>query len=190
MFRLLGENLSHVFWARWWRGSPKSEKKSCWGQTVRLSLRYSLSTSTSEQRQSPAGHHRFYQSRFLLRQMHFKMTESQEKRGEKRKKKYKDVRKLVVTSLLHNYNILVHINICREKKATGRGRMNLMIGMIVAVSPFFRPTCQSPAASVWNDQTAEYRFKYNINLYIFNSPQGLTKLRDIPNIWGMKKKDK
>lgn len=34
-----------------------------------------------------------------------------------------------------------------------------MIGMIVAVSQLFRPTCQSSKALSEDDQTAEYRFK-------------------------------
>lgn len=35
-----------------------------------------------------------------------------------------------------------------KRKGTGRGRIHPMIGMIVAVSQLFHPTCQSPTASV------------------------------------------
>lgn len=46
-----------------------------------------------------------------------------------------------------------------ERKGTGRGRTHPMIGMIVAVSQLFHPTCQSSKPLPEEDQTAECRFK-------------------------------
>lgn len=52
-----------------------------------------------------------------------------------------------------------------ERMETGRWRIHPMIGMIVAASQLFHPTCQCQPLSD-EDQMAEYRFKYKTNLYI------------------------
>lgn len=137
--------------------SPKSAK-SCWRQTVWLSLRYGRVHQHQSKDSHPQGPRR--PPLVLPEQQVSPQTNALQNDRITRERKKKT--KMCTGWCSPACCIIVifwYTETDAERKGTGRGRIHPMIGMIVAVSQLFRPTCQSSKPLSEEDQTAEYRFK-------------------------------
>lgn len=121
--------------------SPKSAK-SCWGQTVWLSLRY----SRVHQHQSKDSHPQGPQRPPLVLPEQQVSPQTNALQNEQNKNKMCTSQHLPACCI---FVILWYTKTDAKRKGTGRGRTHPVIGMTVAVSQLIRPTCQSFTASVW-----------------------------------------
>lgn len=123
--------------------SPKSAK-SCWGQTVWLSLRYGRVHQHQSKDSHPQGPRR--PPLVLPEQQVSPQTNALQNDRITRERKEKKKTKMCTGRHSPACCIIVifwYTETDAERKGTGRGRIHPVIGMIVAVSQLIRPTCQS-----------------------------------------------
>ncbi len=158
-------------------GSPKSAK-SCWGQTVWFEPEVQQSTSTSEQRQSPTWPKEATAS--SARAAGFSSDKcTSEWQNHKRGKKTKTKTKMCTGRWLPACCIIVifwYTETDAEMKGTGWGRIHPMIGVIVAVSQLFHPTCQSSTLRLrsigWQNTDSSTSLIYTYHLSFSSGADG------------------